>query len=476
MPVADLQRGGEMNGRGEAQAFLELRAALGPSGYLDGDDIPPRNHADASVLPPQGPLAVLRPASTDEVSAALAIASRHHLAVTVQGGLTGLCGGATPAPGSLALSLERLTGIEEIDGRAMTLTARAGTPLEAMQRAAEAEGFLFPVDFGARGTATAGGIVSTNAGGNRVLRYGMTRASVIGLEAVLADGTVIGSLNKMLKNNAGPDLKQMFVGSEGLFGVVTRVVFALQPLPRWTGLALIAVRDFEAAADILASARADLGPTLSAFEVMWPDYWTMVTANVPGRRDPFDGGHGLYLLVEGHGRDATRDGAAFEAFLEGIYEAGLVEDAMLAQSLSDIEAFWAIRDASAEIEPVLGDHESFDVGLPPGEVGRFVDACRAALARELPASRAVFFGHAADGNIHVMASVPEPGPHGHHAVESVVYGVTRSFSGSVSAEHGIGALKRGWLAHSRSPAEIALIRHLKATLDPQGLINPGKVI
>jgi FAD/FMN-containing dehydrogenase len=476
MPVADLHWGGEMDGRGEAQALQELRAALGPSGCLAGDDVPARNHADASVLPPQRPLAVLRPASTEEVSVALAIASCHHLAVTVQGGLTGLCGGATPAPGSLALSLERLTGIEEIDGRAMTLTTRAGTPLEAMQRAAEAEGFLFPVDFGARGTATAGGIVSTNAGGNRVLRYGMTRASVIGLEAVLADGTVIGSLNKMLKNNAGPDLKQMFVGSEGLFGVVTRVVFALQPLPRWTGLALIAVRDFEAAADILASARADLGPTLSAFEVMWPDYWTMVTANVPGRRDPFDGGHGLYLLVEGHGRDATRDGAAFEAFLEGIYEAGLVEDAMLAQSLSDMEAFWAIRDASAEIEPVLGDHENFDVGLPPGEVGRFVDACRAALARELPASRAVFFGHAADGNIHVMASVPEPGPAGHHAVESVVYGATRSFSGSVSAEHGIGALKRGWLTHSRSPAEIAMMKHLKAAVDPNGLLNPGKVI
>ncbi len=458
------------------QAFSELRAVLGPAGFLVGADIPARNHADSSVQASQEPLAVLRPASTEEVSEALAIASHHRLTITTQGGLTGLCGGATPTPGSLALSLERLTGIEEIDGRAMTLTARAGTPLETMQRAAEAEGLLFPVDFGARGTATAGGIASTNAGGNRVLRYGMTRGSVLGLEAVLADGTVIGSLNKMLKNNAGPDLKQVFVGSEGLFGVVTRVVFALQPLPRWTGVALVAVRDFEAAADILASARADLGPMLSAFEVMWPDYWTMVTEKVPGRRDPFADKHGLYLLIEGHGRHAERDSSAFETFLEGIFEAGLVEDAMLAQSLSDMEAFWAIRDASAEIEPVLGEHESFDVGLPPGEVGRFVEACRLALAEELPASQAVFFGHAADGNIHVMASVPEPGLAGHHAVESVVYGVTRSFSGSVSAEHGIGALKRGWLGHSRSKAEIELVQRLKAALDPLGILNPGKVL
>ena len=204
MPVADLVRGDEMVGRDETEAFLELRAALGPAGFLAGKDIPVRNSADSSVLPPQPPLAVIRPASTDEVSAALAIASRHRLVLTVQGGLTGLCGGATPAPGSLALSLERLTGIEEIDGRAMTITVRAGTPLETMQKAAKAEGLLFPIDFGARGTATAGGIVSTNAGGNRVLRYGMTRASVLGLEAVLADGTVIGSLNKMLKEQCRP--------------------------------------------------------------------------------------------------------------------------------------------------------------------------------------------------------------------------------------------------------------------------------
>lgn len=456
------------------KAFSELMAALGPSGFLTGNDIPARNCADASVLPPGAPLAVLRPASTAEVAAALAIASRHHVPVTVQGGLTGLCGGATPSPHSLALSLERMAGIEEIDPKAMTLTALAGTPVETMQQAAAAEGLLFPVDFGARGTATAGGIVSTNAGGNRVLRYGMTRTSVLGLEAALADGTVMTSLGKMLKNNAGYDLKQLFVGSEGTLGVVTRVVFALTPLPRWTGLALVAVGGFEAASDILARARAGLGPTLSAFEVMWPDYFAMVTKNVPGRRDPFSARHGLYLLIEGHGRSAEHDGAVFEAFLEEAFEAGLVEDAMLAQSLSDMEAFWAIRDASAEIEPVLGDHESFDVGLPPAEVGRFVATCRAALARELPASKAVFFGHAADGNVHVMASVPEGASH--HDVEAVVYGVTRDFAGSVSAEHGIGSIKRGWLGHSRSPDEIRLMTRLKAALDPNGLLNPGKVL
>jgi FAD/FMN-containing dehydrogenase len=304
----------------------------------------------------------------------------------------------------------------------------------------------------------------------------MTRAAVLAVEAVLADGTIVGSLGKMLKNNAGYDLKQLFVGTEGTLGIVTRAVFALQPLPGWSGLALIAVADFDAAARLLRSARRALGAGLSAFEVMWPDYFGMVTDTVPGRRDPFAERHGLYVLVECHGRDEARDGAGFEAWLEEVFTDGLVDDAVVARSLAEAERLWAIRDASAEIEPVLGDHESFDVGIAPGDVGRFVDACRSRLAAEAPASRAVFFGHAADGNIHVMASLPEPGAAGRHALERLVYATTTAFAGTVSAEHGIGVLKRDWLSASRSAAEIDLMRRLKAVLDPAGLLNPGKVL
>ena len=457
-----------------AEALRQLTLRLGPNNVLTDDRVA-GHAADASEVPAVAPVAVARPADTAELAAVLDICTRHRLPVTVQGGRTGLCGGATPVAGSLAVSLDRMVGIEEIDPQAMTLTARAGTPLQTVQEAAEAAGLFFPVDFGARGSATVGGIVSTNAGGNRVLRYGMTRASVLGLEVVLADGTVVSSLNKMLKNNAGYDLKQLFVGAEGTLGVVTRAVFQLQPRPAWTGLAIVALADFAAAAALLASARATLGPMLSAFEVMWPDYWTMVTHNVAGRRDPFDRAHGLYVLVEGHGQDGERDGEAFEAWLEQAFDETGVADAVVARSIADMAAFWAIRDASAEIEPVLGAHESFDVGLPPPEIGRFVAECRAALAAA-GAPQAVFFGHAADGNIHVMASVPTPDAAGRHTVEAVVYEVTRRFGGSISAEHGIGSLKRPWLGHSRSPAEIALMRAMKATLDPLGILNPGKVL
>jgi FAD/FMN-containing dehydrogenase len=455
----------------EEDVLAAIGRIVGPAGLIDGDRTA-RNAADASVLPAMAPVAVVRPADTGELAAVLRTCRDHGASVTVQGGLTGLCGGAIPGPGDLALSLERMTGVIEVDRRAMTLTAWAGTPVQAAQEAAAAEGLMFPIDLGARGSATLGGIVATNAGGNRVLRYGMTRAAVLGLEAVLADGTVLSSLGKMLKNNAGFDLKQLFVGSEGLLGVVTRVVFALQPLPTWTGLALAGVADFDAAADLLALARQRLGPGLSAFEVMWPDYWRMVTENVAGRRDPFAGTHGLYVLIEAQGRD----GDGFEAFLEEAFEAGGVADAVVARSLAEMDKLWAIRDASAEIEPVLGDHESFDVGLAPGEVGRFVDTCRARLAAEAPASRAVFFGHAADGNIHVMASLPVPGAEGRHLLERIVYETTAAFAGTISAEHGIGRLKRPWLAHSRAAAEIDLMRRLKAMLDPTGVLNPGKVL
>ena len=250
-----------------------LRAALGPAAVLAGDAVPERNCNDYSGMLPSTPLAVVRPTDTAGVSAALRICHQHGVSVVPQGGLTGLCGGARAAESQIALSLERMSGIEELDAASATMTVWAGTPLETVQNAASAAGFFCPLDLGARGSCTIGGNLATNAGGNRVIRYGMAREMVLGIEAVLADGTVVTSLNKMIKNNAGFDLKQLFIGSEGTLGIITRVVLKLSPQPASTMVAICAASDFSNVLTLLQSARQGLGPILSAFEVMWPEYW-----------------------------------------------------------------------------------------------------------------------------------------------------------------------------------------------------------
>ncbi|MEO8807633.1 MAG: FAD-binding oxidoreductase, partial [Burkholderiaceae bacterium] len=318
---------------------------------------------------------------------------------------------------------------------------------------------------------------STNAGGNRVIRYGMARELVLGLEWVLPDGTIVTSLNKMMKNNAGYDLKQLFIGSEGTLGVITRIVLRLHPQPGCTMSALCALPDYAAVVRLLGAARRGLGPLLSAFEVMWPDYWDVVTRRV-GVRAPVASGLGLYVLVEAQGTDETIDGPRFAAWLEQLMEAGELADAAVAQSIGDTQQFWALRDACAEFSPTLGPHVSYDVALAVRDMGAFVTQCKAALAAQIPGCESVYYGHIGDGNLHLVSWVEglavEDQPK--QRMDEVIYGLVRDFKGSVSAEHGIGTAKKPYLGHARSPEEIALMRTLKQALDPMNLLNPGKVI
>ena len=462
------------------QALIELRDRLGASAVLLGDDVPLRNHNDWSAQPPQRPLAVIRPVDAAGVSAALRACRAAGLAVVPQGGLTGVCGGARPEPGWVALSLERMVGIEELDTLGATMTVWAGTPLEQVQRAAADAGLYFALDLGSRGSCAIGGTLSTNAGGNRVIRYGMARELVLGLEVVLPDGTVMTSLNKMLKNNAGYDLKHLFIGSEGTLGIITRVVLRLHPQPQCTLAALCALPDYAAVVGLLGSARKNLGPLLSAFEVMWPDYWQLVTQRM-GVRSPLSGAQptgGVYVLVEAQGTDESVDAPRFQRWLEGLMEQGALSDAAVAQSVADTQSFWALRDACGEFVQALGPHISYDVGLAVADMDAYVQRCKATLAATIPGCEAVYYGHIGDGNLHLVAWVPglplEDQPK--EAMDEVVYGLVREFHGSVSAEHGIGTVKKRWLGHARSPEEIALMRTLKAALDPMGLLNPGKVV
>ena len=462
-----------------AETLRLLLDQLGPVAVLCGDKVPVRNENDYSGLPPSRPLAVVRPADTTGVATALRICHARGQAVVPQGGLTGLCGGARAEVDAVALSLERMVGIEEIDAAAATMTVLAGTPLEMVQRAASEAGFFCPLDLGARGSCTIGGNLSTNAGGNRVIRYGMAREMVLGLEVVLADGTVMSSLNKMLKNNAGYDLKHLFIGSEGTLGIITRIVLRLFPKPASSMVAMCAAQDYAAVLQLLAAARNDLGPLLSAFEVMWPEYWAVATQRVAGVRNPFEADaqtYGAYVLIEALGTDPALDAPRFQAWLEKLLDTGVVPNAVVAQSLAEEKALWGVRDACSEFVQVLGPHLAFDIGMSAARMADYKQACQAELMRRLPGCESLFYGHIGDGNMHILAFIPGAAEQPKDVVEEIIYGLVQDYGGTVSAEHGIGTIKRRWLAHARSPEQISLMRTLKQALDPSNLLNPGKVL
>jgi FAD/FMN-containing dehydrogenase len=453
----------------------ELRRAAGSDYVHAGKDIEPRYLQDWFIPISSGaPLAVVRPGTTEAVSAVLRVCHDHRISVVPQGGRTGLTGGATPVANGVVLSLERLTGVEEIDSAAATMTVRAGTTLQAVQSAADDAGFLFPLDLGARGSCQIGGNIATNAGGNRVIRYGMMRELVLGLEAVLPDGTVVGTLNKMLKNNTGYDVKQLFIGSEGTLGVVTRAVLRLYPRPQSACAALCAVEDFAQALALLRLAKESLGGTLSAFEMMWPDFYELVTQTVSGLTSPLRYGYGGYVLIETLGSEQQSDQARFEAMLERALERRVIADAAVSKAQSDIAAFWRIRDASAAFPQIFWPHVKFDISIPIGDIGRFVESCKARIHQSWPHARTVTFGHIGDSNIHFNIKVGD-GEQPEEEIERIVYDAVQQWHGSISAEHGIGLLKREYLRHSRTPPELELMRRMKSALDPQGIMNPGKI-
>jgi len=447
-----------------------LEALLGEANVAIGDAAKEVAHSPWTRL--GDPAAVVRPASTGEVAAVVKLAHDQDISVTPWGGRTGLVDGAR-ADGGLALSLERMRRIEEIDTVASTMTVQAGCTVQAACEAAEEAGLFLPLDLGSRGSATIGGVISTNAGGNRVLRYGMVRDMVLGLEVVLADGTVVGALNHLIKNNTGYDIKQLFIGSEGTLGVVTRAVLRLRPRPASQNTAFLGVERFEALAPLLRTLEAGLGGQLSAFEVMWPEYYDLVTTEPAKGRPILPPGMPYYVLVEAMGADPEGDAERFETALMRTVEDGLVADAAIARTGAERAKMWALRDDVGQTAR-NGPTVVFDVSLPIAEMEGYLDDVRAGLAAQWPAAQLVVFGHLGDGNLHLIAGVGDRGAR--HAIEQIVYDRLRPRGGSVSAEHGIGLSKREFLAHSRSPPEIALMRRLKAALDPTNVLNPGKVL
>ncbi len=464
-----------MNTAPAAPASLLARLAdiVGPAHVLTGDDVRSRAVGWADHGPCQA-LAIVRPASTDEVSQVLAACHDAGQPVVPFGGLTGLVRGAVAGAHEIALSLERMQRIEAVDPVGRTMTVEAGVPLQRIQEVAEQNGLLYPVDFGARGSAHIGGSVATNAGGNGVIRYGMTRDSVLGLEAVLADGTIIPALNQMLKNNAAYDVKQLFIGTEGTLGVVTRLVLRLRELPRGNQAALVACPTFGDVTRLLKHMDSALGGALSAFELMWNGFYRLVTTPPARGTPPLSQEHEYYVLLESSGGDPARDQAQFEDAVGAALEAGMVVDAVICTSEAQRESLWALRD---DVEGIFrsGMPVAFDVSLPLAAMEGYVAEVVGRLEREWPAYRRFVFGHLGDGNLHIIATGP-PDAAARHGIERCVYEPLAARGGSVSAEHGIGREKLPWLPLCRSPAELALMRKLKQALDPKGILNPGRVL
>lgn len=453
------------------EAILKiLREALGETAVLVGEDVRAR---PVSRIVQSGCAAgaLVRPASTEEVALVMRLCHAAGQPVVPRAGMTGLVGGALAGPGEIALSLERMNRIEEVDPVTQTLTVQAGTPLQTIQEAAEAQGMLFPLDLGARGSATIGGNIATNAGGNKVLRYGMTRDMVLGLEAVLPNGEIVSSMFKIIKNNTGLDIKQLFIGTEGTLGVVTRAVLKLQPQPRTRQTVLGAFRDFASVATMLERMRAASGGNLSSYEIMWRDYYLLLTA--PGRRPPpLSQDHPFYALIECEGADEEADNARFHAVLEDCMESGLMVDAVIAQSEAERIDLWRIRDDVHYLR-TLDPLFVFDISLPITAMADYVDHLRTELERRWQTVTLISYGHLGDGNLHVAVSCGSVADKAE--IEQLVYEPLRAFRGSVSAEHGIGLDKKKYLNFTRTEQEIAVMRAVKAAIDPKNILNPGKI-
>lgn len=421
------------------------------------------------------PKAIVRPSTTEELAAAMRLCFEHGQTIVTRGGGSGLVGGTVSESDDILLSLERMNRIEDIDPLGRTATVQAGVPLQTLQEAASAEDLFFPLDLGARGSATIGGNLATNAGGNRVIRYGMAREMVLGLEVVLADGRILSSMNSVIKNNTGYDLKHLFVGSEGTLGIITRAVMRLQPAPISENTALVAVRDFDCLVKLLGQADKLLGGAMSAFEVMWHNFYEAICQGGERHRYPIAEQYPFYVLIESLGADQEADNLRFANALEMLFEQGLIEDAVLAKSRSEADALWAIRD-DVEALMELFPYFVFDVSVPLAHMESYVEEVHQGVQAAWPEdSCCITFGHLGDGNLHFVIRAAGAYEEVRSQVNDIVYEPLRSRQGVVSAEHGIGLEKRPYLEISRTQDEIDLMKLIKRGFDPKGILNPGKI-
>lgn len=458
-----------------------LRDGLGARHVLTDPDALAPYLTESRRLFTGSALAVLRPGSTEEVAFAVRACTQAGIAVVPLGGNTGLTGAGVPQ-GGVVLSLERMTRLRAVDSVDATITVEAGMILQDVQDAAEAAGMLFPLSYASRGSARIGGGVSTNAGGIAVLAYGNARDLVLGLEVVLADGRVWNGLKSLRKDNAGYDLKQLFIGSEGTLGIVTAAVLKLFPRPRSTSVAFVGLDSARAALDLFVFLRARMDRDLTAFEYLPPFALEIVLRHVPGTVQPLHGAHGAYALIEvASARPDADTQAELESALGQALADGVIADATIGTSGAQNAALWRLREGVPEAQTREGASIKHDVSVPLSRLPAFLEQAGAACTAEMPGLRPCGFGHFGDGNIHFNLSQPPGMAAAEFLAEwgrfnRIVHDIVHDLGGSIAAEHGVGLIKREELARYGDPVGLDLMRRLKAALDPEDLLNPGKVL
>ncbi len=470
----------------QAEFLDEAVALLGPRGLTSDPELVTPWLTDWRGRYTGRALALASPASTQEVSALVKLCARHGVPIVPQGGNSGMSGGATPdeSGSSVVLSLRRMNTIRALDAQAQQAVCDAGVILQTLHEAADAEGLRFPLTLGGKGSATVGGLISTNAGGTQVLRHGSMRAQVLGIEAVLADGSIFDALIPLKKDNRGFDLKQLLIGSEGTLGIVTAATLRLLPALAeravlWAGLA-----DIRDTRKLLLHAQDVAGDALEGFEVMPAHSLKAVLAHVPGARAPLAGEHNWHALIElaaDKGRAAALPALA-QGLLESAFEADLVEDATIAANETQAESFWTLRDEIAPAERALGPAMQHDISVPVASMADFVAEAVPRVEQRFPGTKGIAFGHLGDGNVHFHVLAPAGATRGEwetsegKLISAFVHDLVKQWHGSISAEHGIGQLKRDELGRLGDPVQLALMRQVKHALDPQGLLNPGKLV
>lgn len=462
------------------ELIAKFRAIVGDKyAVTDKADIAPYLTEERDLFHGKSPL-VLRPGTTAEVSEICKLASAHKIALVPQGGNTGLVGGQTPHNGEVVVSLRRLDKIREIDAASNTMTCEAGVVLQVAQQRARDIDRLFPLSLGAEGSCTIGGNLSTNAGGTAALAYGVAREMALGLEVVLADGRILNLLSKLKKDNTGYDLRNLFIGAEGTLGIITAATLRLFPKPRAVETAYVGLKSPAQALKLLSIAQNEAAGSLTSFELLADIAVDFSIRHGIDIRDPLTTKHPWYVLMElSSSRDDARD--ALEQILAQGMEEGIVDDAVIAANLSQRAAFWKLRDEMSAAQKPEGGSIKHDISVPVAAVPDFIEHANAAVVKLIPGSRPVPFGHLGDGNIHYNVSQPigdkpEVFLARWHEVNEVVFAIVKRMGGSISAEHGIGILKRNELPDVKDKVAIELMRGVKAMLDPLGIMNPGKVL